>query len=79
MCAKGSDDAAAFVLAAADAALLSWAEIMVDPRGSFVLRTLIACLCVFLCSEKDLKSFVLSDKMATFVPPAAFSSKLSAI
>lgn len=79
MCAKGSDDAAACVLAAADAALLSWAEIMVDPRGSFVLRTLIACLCGFLCSEKDLKAFVLSDKMATFVPPEAFSSKLSAI
>jgi hypothetical protein len=79
MCAKGSAEAADCVLAAADAALLSWAEIMVDPRGSFVLRTLVACLCGFLCSEKDLKAFVFTDKMPTFVPPDAFSSKLSAI
>jgi hypothetical protein len=79
MCSKGSDEAASCVLAAADAALLSWAEIMIDPRGSFVLRTLISCLCGFLCSEKDLKALIFSEKMATFVPPEAFSSKLSAI
>ena len=79
VCSKGSDEAATCVLAAADAALLSWAEIMIDPRGSFVLRTLISCLCGFLCSEKDLKALIFSDKMATFVPPESFSSKLSAI
>ena len=79
MCAKGSAEAVHCVLAAADAALLSWAEIMVDPRGSFVLRTLIACLCGFLCSEKDLKAFVFTEKMPTFEPPEAFPAKLSAI
>jgi hypothetical protein len=79
ICSKGSDEAAACVLAAADAALLSWAEIMVDPRGSFVLRTLIACLCGYLCSEKDLKAFIFSDKMASFATPEAFRWKLSSI
>jgi hypothetical protein len=79
MCSKEYDGAAACVLAAADAALSSWSEIMIDPRGSFVLRALIACLCGFLCSDRDMKALTFSDKMATFSPPEAFSRKLIAI